>query len=280
MVTGVQTCALPISEVSPRNTGSLDGIRDAQVFSAIGDGAAGNLGCGANGAGRIAINVGTSAAVRVMEGASGRMRSTPLGLFRYAVDRERTVVGGAVSNAGNLRRWCSRELRIDRKPDTALGRKAAADDALTILPFWVGERAPTWPENLLGTIVGLTQATDAAQIFRAITCAVFYRLAEILDRIETAGGRAKEIIVAGGILKSRASLELLADALGRDVCISSEPEASLRGAAIYVLEKLGSDPAALPKAKVVRHDRRLAKKHRVRRVRQVALEKVLATSSR
>jgi gluconokinase len=104
-------------------------------------------------------------------------------------------------------------------------------------------------------------------------------LAEILDRIETATGRGKEIIVSGGILRSRASLELLADALGRDICISSQPEASLRGAAVYVLEKLGYDPAALPKAKLVRHDRRLAQKHRLRRERQAALEKMLSVTS-
>jgi gluconokinase len=263
-------------EVSLRSATSPRGMPDATVFSAIGDGAAGNLGCGADRAGRIAINVGTSAAVRMMESARGR--SAPFGLSRYAVDRERMVVGGAVSNAGNLRRWCSRELRIEREPEKALHRKSAADDALTVLPFWVGERAPTWPENLRGTIVGLTQSTDAAQIFRATTCAVYYRLAEILDRIETRSGRGKEIIVSGGILRSRASLELLADALGRDICISSQPEASLRGAAVYVLEKLGYDPA-VPKAKLVRHDHRLAQKHRLRRERQAVLEKLLSVTS-
>ena len=264
-----------LAGVSLRSTTSLQGMGEATVFSAIGDGAAGNLGSGADGGGRIAINVGTSAAVRLLEEGRARIRPTPFGLFRYAVDDQRMVVGGAVSNAGNLRRWCARELRIEKAEENVLDRENAANDALTVLPFWVSERAPTWPEDLQGTIAGLTQSTDAAQVFRATTCAVFYRLAEILRRMEKASGRAKQIIVSGGILKSPASLRLLADALGRDICVSPEAEASLRGAAVYVLEKLGYAAAALPKGKLVRHDRALAKRHRVRQARQIALEKRL-----
>jgi gluconokinase len=267
-----------LADVSLRSTTPLPGMAQATVFSAIGDGAAGNLGSGADGGGRIAINVGTSAAVRMMEDGRTEIRPTPFGLFRYAVDDQRSVVGGAVSNAGNLRVWCARELRIEGTEENALGRMAAASDDLTVLPFWVGERAPTWPENLRGTIAGLTQSTDAAQIFRATTCAVYYRLAEILTLIEKASGRAKQIIVSGGVLKSPASLKLLADALGRDVFICAEIEASLRGAAVYVLEKLGCEAAALPRAKLVRHDRKLARLHRLRRARQVALEKSLSRS--
>ena len=278
---GIQIDKLGVlSESAGINRSTFREMGEARIFTAIGDGAAGNLGCGADAKGRIAINIGTSAAVRVMQRDEGN--SIPFGLFRYAVDHERTVLGGAVSNAGNLRRWCLRELRLEEsesKLEKALSRTAAADEPMTVLPFWVGERAPTWPENLAGAIVGLTQASDAAQIFRATTCAVFYRLGEILDLVEKATGPAKEIIVSGGILHSAASVRLLADALGRDLCVSSQAEASLRGAAIYVLEKLGRKVAPLRKARIVCHDRVLAKEHRIRREKQVTLEKLLSGSS-
>ena len=191
---GIEKLAV-ISEAPQRAT-LFPGLREAQVFTAVGDGAAGNLGCGADGGGRIAINLGTSAAVRIMEGPRTTRTPIPFGLFRYAVDSERTVMGGAISNAGNLRRWCARELRILENEENALSRKAAAADALTVLPFWIAERAPTWPEKLRGTIVGLTQSTDSAEIFRATTTAVFYRLAEILALLEKSRGRAREIIVS------------------------------------------------------------------------------------
>lgn len=250
-------------------------LREAKLFTAIGDGAAGNLGCGADVAGRIAINIGTSAAVRVMA-KSGRKagQATPFGLFCYAVDRERTVIGGAVSNAGNLRQWCLREFRIDNA-EQALSRIAGASDALTVLPFWVSERAPTWPVNLRGALVGLTQASSASEILRATTCAVFYRLSEILDLVEGCVGKAREVIVSGGILRSPASIKLLADTLGRDLRVSRESEASLRGAAVYALGALGREVTPLSKGRIARYDRTLAKKHRVRRACQIALEELL-----
>jgi gluconokinase len=247
--------------------------RDADIFNAIGDGAAGNLGSGADAAGQIAINIGTSAAVRTLDRGA---KATQFGLFRYVVDRDRFVIGGAVSNAGNLHDWCLRHLHLRATEAKALSRSAAANDDLTILPFLVSERAPTWRENLRGTILGLTQSTDAAAIFRAATCATFYRLADILDLLERKCGRAKRIIVSGGILHSKASLRLLADALGRDISISAQAEASLRGAAIYVLEKLGAKPAPLRKPKLIRHDRALAARHKVRRERQRRLENQLS----
>jgi gluconokinase len=255
-------------------------LRDAKLCLAIGDGAASNLGCGANVAGRIAINIGTSAAVRTMDTNQGQTKGpTPFGLFRYAVDLNRTVLGGAVSNAGNLRRWCLRELRVSAAVshgEKTLSRVAAASDEITVLPFWVNERAPTWPENLRGVIMGLNQTTSASQVLRAATCAAFYRLGEILDLIETAAGLATELIVSGGVVHSAASLRLLADALGRDIRVSSEPEASLRGAAVYALEHLGHKLTPLRKGKLVRHRPALAIKHRVRRERQAALEKLLS----
>ncbi|MEY2563312.1 MAG: gluconokinase [Verrucomicrobiota bacterium] len=264
--TSVKRCAFPE-------------LREATFFPAIGDGAAGNLGCGADVPGRTAINVGTSAAVRVITQSESR---APLGLFRYSIDRARGVIGGAVSNAGNLRRWCLRELRLTETSsalEKMLSRTAAASDEITVLPFWVNERAPTWPENLPGAIVGFRQATSAAQILRAATCAVFYRLGMILDLVENATGPAKDIIVSGGILKSPASLLLLADAIGRDIRISPEREASLRGAAVYALEKMGRELTPLLKGRVVRHRPALSAKHRLRRERQMALEKALSSAA-
>jgi len=270
---GVNPQQLDVISETPERSSSPE-LQDVYIFNAIGDGAAGNLGSGADTAGRIAINIGTSAAVRTVD---RNRTAAPFGLFRYVIDRERFVIGGAVSNAGNLHEWCLRNLRLRLTEAKALSRSAAAHDDLTILPFWVSERAPTWPEHLRGTILGLTQSTDAAAIFRAATCATFYRLADILKLLEQKCGRAKQIIVSGGILYSTGPLPLLADALGRDIGVSAQAEASLRGAALYVLERLGTKPAPLPKPKLIRHDRVLAAKHRIRRERQRRLENQLSS---
>jgi gluconokinase len=255
------------------------GDRFDTIYCPIGDGAASNLGSGADQPLVAAINVGTSAAVRTMQAATDAARK-PIryGLFRYVVDSTHWIVGGATSNAGNLRQWCLRELRIDqndRAIERALSRKAAATDGLSVLPFWAGERAPTWPEGQFGVIEGVTQATTAEQITRCCAIAVFYRLRQILDEMEQSLGRMRRIIVSGGILRSPASLALLADAIGRDVQISAEPEASLRGAAIHALSQLGVKTNTPRSGRTVKHDRALARKHRERSERQMRLEKVM-----
>ncbi len=256
-------------------------LRGSMILTAIGDGAASNIGSGAESSGRIAINLGTSGAARmIQQSPGGKAKRTPLGLFRYVVDGTRTVLGGAISNAGNLHQWCLRELSGEH-PLTATRtrsmRQAATRDQLIVLPFWVQERAPSWPEELRGSIVGFSQSTTAAEIGLATTTAAFYRLAQIVELIETVAVRADGLIVSGGAARSTATQQLLADCIGRDLEISRTREASLRGTAVLALEKLGCTPAALGQGRVVRHVPELASRHRERREKQIDLEKQLST---
>ena len=284
-------CGIDARKLAPILDGAKDAppgrrhdLAHARIFPAIGDGAAGNLGSGADQPGIVAVNVGTSAAVRMVqttrESAKTRL---PFGLFRYVVDSGRVVMGGAVSNAGNLREWCLRELRLAQGSaveNRIFNRAAAAKDVLTVLPFWVNERAPTWPEQQHGLIDGLSQATTATQMIRAITCSVFYRLADILDLMEGSTQRYRRIIVSGGILQSSAEIRLLADAIGRDVRVAREAEASLRGAAIHAWRELGFEVKFRPAGTMVRCHKELAAKHRKRRQRQRQLESLLERGRR
>jgi len=212
--------------------------RGVPWFPAIGDGAASNLGSGAVRPGLGAINVGTSAALRVMRG--GRMVRPPFGLFGYRVDAQRYLIGGAVSNAGNLHAWGLRELRLPNDP-SAIEREMAArptpEHGLVVLPFWTAERAPTWDEQAQGVIVGMKQSTTAYDLLQAITEGFYFRLGAIADLI--AAEERPKWVVSGGILKSKSALRRLANVMGRPVQANPEPEASLRGAAVFALEKLG-----------------------------------------
>ena len=226
-------------------------------FPAIGDGAAGNLGSDAMQPGVAAINFGTSAAVRVLN----HTPRTPFGFFRYHVDADRQLIGGAISNAGNLWDWCRRELRPPIPPPRP-------PTGLTVLPFWVDERAPTWPEDRRGAITGLTLGTTAQDLFQAITNATFYRLAEVANRLP-----ADQFVVSGGLAKSRVDLQRLADVLGVPVRVCTEPEASLRGAAVFALEKLGARIPALPRGLTLQPQLHFTRQHAVERRRQIQLER-------
>jgi gluconokinase len=257
-------------------------LRDAHWFPAIFDGAASNLGSGATGPGRAAINVGTSAAARIMyrTGRSAPAKA-PFGLFCYRVDAERHLIGGAVSNAGNLRAWCLRELRLPDDPtiiEDVLSKRRTPDHGLLVLPFWNAERAPNWREDAGGTVVGITQATTAMDLLQAITESSYYRLATIVDYIPA--GTSPQFLVGGGIQRSASSLQRLADVMNRPLTALDEPEASLRGAAIVALERLGQldgdgDLLAPATGRTVKPDKKRAARYQIERARMAELSSTI-----
>lgn len=256
---------------------SAPALRGAKWYPAIGDGAASNLGSGATKPGFAAINVGTSAAVRVM--ASGATATSPFGLFAYRVDAKRFLVGGAISNAGNLREWCLRTLAISDTP-TALEERLAerpgpSMHGLTVLPFWAAERAPSWNEDAQGAIHGLTLSTTPLDILQAVVESTYHRIALIADLVDERSAGGVKMIVSGGICKSRGALQRLADVMGRPLHPNEEPEASLRGAAAFALERLGRPSPAQGLASPIRPRPRYACEYAADRKRQVALERVL-----
>lgn len=251
-------------------------LKGVRWFPGIGDGAASNLGSGATKPGIAAINVGTSAAIRIMR--EGKEARAPYGLFCYRVDARRTLVGGAVSNAGNLRAWCMRELRLADGPEieTALAARPEPLHGLVVLPFWTAERAPTWNEDATGSIHGIRQSTTALDMLQAITEATYHRIARISELLSAEGKMPPKLIVSGGIQKSASALQRLANVLGQTVYPNDEAEASLRGAAVYALEKLGY---SIPSSKFVHGVRPTAKPTRLyaaEREKQQRMEAALA----
>ena len=105
-------------------------LADAHWFPALGDGACANVGSGATGPSRIALTVGTSAAVRmILPRPPDQDWTVPEGLWAYRLDRERAVLGGALSNGGNLLRWIWDTTGTDRDDETTTAAAALAPDS-------------------------------------------------------------------------------------------------------------------------------------------------------
>lgn len=237
--------------VASRGVRAFPELTGARWYPALGDGAASNLGSGATRPGLAAINVGTSAALRVMR--AGPVKPFPFGLFCYRVDAARHLIGGAVSNAGNLRDWCLRTLCLEKNQlERRLAARPLPAHGLTVLPFFSAERAPGWEEEKRGRIDGLTFSTGALDILQALTEAGYYRIALIADLIVKQERIPPRFIVSGGILHSPSSLRRLANVLNRPLYPNAEAEASIRGAAIYALEREGASIPPLRPALPVR----------------------------
>ena len=222
--------------------GRWPALRTAGWIPAIGDGAASNIGSDCIDPARVALNVGTSAALRVV---TRDTLTPPRGLWRYRVDRTRSVVGGATSEGGNVYAWCREVLRLGSDDELEAALAALAPDAhgLTVLPHLAGERSPGWRGGRRGAISGLRLDTTAVEITRAALEAVALRLAMVYGLLAPCASADHAVVASGGALgRSRAWTQIIADALGHTVTSSAEPEATSRGVALLALEALGVLP--------------------------------------
>ena len=236
----------------------------------VGDGACSNLGLDCATPDRIALNVGTSAALRLMTGAPV---ATPDGLWHYRVDRERHLVGGATSEGGNVLAWARRTLALpddDGAIEAALAAVPPDGHGLTALPFLAGERSPGWRGDARAAVTGLGLSTTAPEILRALLEGVAYRLAEVYERLRPLAAPEHAVVASGGALHaSRVWGQMIVDALGVPIEVREDVEASSRGAALLALTRLGGVlPSPNGTGQVLRPDSERHEIYAAARVRQ------------
>ncbi len=203
----------------------LEGI---PIFPFVADGVASSVGSGCTTADRLAVALGTSGALRLMLPGCP---PAPSGLFAYAVDRTRSLIGGALNDVGSLYAWLDRLIGgIDA--DVLAAAEGMPPDAhgLTILPFLTGERAPGWHSDAPAVFMGMTPETTSAHLLRAALEAVALRYAAILDRMRPFLAKKNLVgVVSGAPSGSALWVNILTDALNLPLQ-RGEREATLRGA--------------------------------------------------
>lgn len=218
-------------------------LKNAIWVPTIGDGAAANVGSGCIDSSRVAVTVGTSSAMRVAnEQGSGQARKLPFGLWSYRITRDIELVGGALTEGGNVFEWMNKILKLDSQSEIENELAQLQPDAhgLTVLPFLAGERAPHWNADARGAILGLTLNTRPIEILRAGMESVAYRLGLVYGMLGMAAPTARELIASGGALeKSPTWVQMIADVLNARLIASAESEATSRGCALMALKSLG-----------------------------------------
>lgn len=216
-------------------------LRDVPWYPSIGDGAAANLGSGAFGTDRVGLSIGTSAAVRLLWEPEGPV-TVPEDLWCYRLDARRWVSGAALSNGGIAVAFLRRLLALpsDREWESRVARLDPDSHGLTVLPFLLGERGPGWKEETRSVIVGATPETSPEEMVRAWMEAIAYRIARLEDDLCRSLGGKGEVLATGGALDSSPFwAQILADVMDRPVSLAAAREATARGAALVVLERLG-----------------------------------------
>lgn len=237
---------LPLSDEPQRSLRSgyaarWPGLAEVPWYPPLGDGACSNLGSGAAGQGRLGVTVGTTGAMRLLW--AGEPVDPPPGLWLYRLDGRRVLLGGALSEGGNLYEWVSSRLKLPVGPALIdqLARMAPDSHQLTWLPFLAGERSPGWRGEARAVIAGLTLDTDGVAVLRAGLEAVALRFMLLLRAIHAAAPGERTIVASGAaLLQDRLWVQILADALGAEVIAPREREAAFRGAGLVALERLGA----------------------------------------
>jgi glycerol kinase len=197
------------------------------------------------------ITFGTGAMLDLVRGPEGpgTMNRFESGCFPVVVaSRGGEVtwgVEGIVLSAGACVEWL-RDLGVISDPSECDGLAFSVErDGVTFVPALSGLGTPWWDFGARGGFFGLTRGTTRAHLVRAVLAGVAERGADLVEaaRAETGLG-LDEIRVDGGMSASRFLLQQLTDATGSRVALSSEREATTRGAGLMALVSAGHLSAA------------------------------------
>jgi L-ribulokinase len=118
----------------------------------------------------------------------------------------------------------------------------AGANGLIALDWLNGNRSVLVDHHLAGAIVGLTLASQASEIYRALLEATAFGTRVIIDAFETAGLPVTELIIAGGLLRNRLLMQIYADVTRRPLSLVASEQAPALGSAIHAAVAAGAYP--------------------------------------
>jgi glycerol kinase len=179
-------------------------------------------------------------------------RTAPPALTRYASGCYPTVVRsegahitwgveGIILSAGSCVEWL-RELGLlaEVAESDALASSVTTTNGVSFVPAFSGLGTPRWDFGARGAFFGLTRGTSRAHLARAVLDGIAHRGADLLDAAEDeVNVQLEQLRVDGGMSANRYFVQRLADFSGREVAVSSEREATTRGAGLMALVGAG-----------------------------------------
>ncbi|MCA9907024.1 MAG: hypothetical protein KC519_00120, partial [Anaerolineae bacterium] len=221
---------------------------DTPLIVGGGDAPFANIGVGAIGPGTIAVNLGTSAAARMLT-PTPQIDSASR-LWTYVADVDHWVTGGIIGSGGAVYEWllkdflCPQGLSTDddffREADRLASSVEPGADDLMFIPYFSGEQSPGWSPGAKGLVYGLTLRHQPRHTIRAAIEGIVFALLRVARAIEDVRGAAIEkVYVTGGLNRSPVWLSTIANVFGAAVVVPRSPESSARGTAIVGWLALG-----------------------------------------
>ncbi|ETL82158.1 hypothetical protein L917_17598 [Phytophthora nicotianae] len=239
----VADSSVPFSGLNAKFARRWPELEIVPFFLGVSDGAAANIGSKCLDASRIAVTIGTSAALRVVLSEDAMKNAkVPKGLWCYRIGRDHVLLGGALSDGGSVFKFFRESLRLsDEDLTSQLEKIAPTKHCLTILPFLSGERAPGWLENATCTISGINKWTTPIEFLRAGMESIALRIGVLFSLLAFSADLDATVVVSGTALTSSPVWrQMIADCLGKKLILeASAIETTSRGLAVLIGTYLG-----------------------------------------
>jgi L-ribulokinase len=160
------------------------------------------------------------------------------------------------SGVGDLFAWCAehaagaeyrdeairRGIGLQELLDAEAAKQRAGAHGLIALDWLNGNRSVLVDHHLSGMIVGITLATRTPDIYRALIESTAFGTRVIIDTFNASGVPVTELVIAGGLTKSRFVLQLYADVTRRPLSVISSEQGPALGSAIHAAVAAGCYP--------------------------------------
>jgi len=119
-------------------------------------------------------------------------------------------------------------------------KQAVGEHGLVALDWWNGNRSTLVDTNLSGLLIGMTLATRAPDIYRALIESTAFGTREIIEAFETRGIEVKELVAAGGLPEKNMLLrQIYADVTGRTFKLAGSGQSPALGSAMHAAVAAG-----------------------------------------
>lgn len=253
-------CTHAIDGIKPEYAKEMGIPADVKVVMGATDGALSTIGVGALETGTLAINIGTSAAVRSF--MDKPLVDPKARLYCYPIMEGKYLVGGPINNGGIVFNWAHDALFGGEHETAKLLRKDSYDmltdiaetvpagaGGLLFHPYLGGERAPLWDANARASFFGLNRQHTRAHMVRAVLEGIVFNLYMTTLALTKVTGDPKAILVAGGFVRSSLGRQIMADIYEHEITIPASYESGCLAAMYLAKMSLGmeSDLAGITK---------------------------------
>lgn len=229
---------------------------DTSLVIGASDGCLANLNASGLNEEEATLTLGTSGAIRIT--AKNTMPDPAMRIFDYHLTKQYHVIGGPTNNGGIVLDWLKQKLYPDISDTSLILQKAQViapgAEGLVCVPYFFGERAPLWREDVSGQFRGVQSHHNRDHFARAALEGVVFNLYGIAEALQSASSSIiRGLWTDGGMTRSTFISQLIADVFYLPVYHSASTHGVARGAVLlgaYALKTINVEQVTSEKKQV------------------------------